>query len=74
MRRQERGLSSFLPAGFSTRTNPGLVWHCACDDEGKANMEFVKYEVHAAVTHTDGYSLLRAIKGLIKKGQTRLPE
>jgi SMI1 / KNR4 family (SUKH-1) len=61
-------------AGFSTRANPGFVWHCACDDDGKAKMEFVKYEVHAAVTHTDGYSVLRAIKGLIKKGPTRLPE
>jgi hypothetical protein len=37
-------------------------------------MEFVQYEVHAAVTHTDGYSRLRAMKGLIKEGPARLPE
>ena len=61
-------------AGFSTRANPGFVWHCDCDDDGKVNMQFVKYEVHAAVTHTDGYSRLRAIRGLIKEGPTRLPQ
>jgi hypothetical protein len=32
-------------AGFSTRANPGFVWHCDCDDDGKVNMQFVKYEV-----------------------------
>jgi hypothetical protein len=61
-------------AGFSTRANPGYVWHCDCDDEGNVTMEFVQYEVHAAVTHTDGYSRLRAMKGLIKEGPARLPE
>jgi len=61
-------------AGFSTRANPGFVWHATCDDNGRVTMEFVKYEVHAAVTHTDGYSDLLAIRGLIKKGPKRLPE
>jgi len=61
-------------AGFSTRANAGFVWHCDCDDKGKVNMQFVKYDVHAAATHTDGYSRLRAIRGLIKEGAMRLPE
>jgi hypothetical protein len=61
-------------AGFSTRANPGFVWHAACDDNGRVSMEFVKYQVHAVVTHTDGYSDLLAIRGLIKKGPKRLPE
>lgn len=61
-------------AGFSTRANPGFVWHCDCDDDGKVRMQFVQYEVHAIATHTDGYSRLRALKGLIKEGQTRLPQ
>ncbi len=60
--------------GFSTRANPGFVWHCDCDEEGNVSMQFVKYEVHAVTTHTCGYTRLRAIKGLIKEGQTRLPE
>lgn len=61
-------------AGFSPRANPGYVWHCDCDDEGNIKLQFVQYEVHAAVTHTDGYSRLRAIKGLIEEAETRLPE
>jgi hypothetical protein len=61
-------------AGFSTRAKPGFVWHCDCNEAGKVTMQFVKYEVHAAATHTDGYSLLRAINGLTKRGPTRLPE
>lgn len=61
-------------SGFSTRANPGYVWHCDCDDEGKVKMQFVQYEVHAGVTHTCGYSRLCAIKGLIQAGQPRLPE
>lgn len=61
-------------SGFSTRSNPGFVWHCDCDDEGSVRMQFVQYEVHAACTHTCGYSRLCAIKRLIKGGQTRLPE
>ena len=61
-------------AGFSTRANPGFVWHCHCDDDGNVTMEFVQYKVHAIIPHTDGYSRLRAIKGLIKEGQARLPE
>lgn len=60
-------------AGFSARTNPGYVWHCDCDEGGHVKMQFVKYEVHAVTTHTCGYTRLRAIKGLIKGGQTRLP-
>jgi hypothetical protein len=72
--RQATGGMSENNAGFSTRANPGYVWHCDCDDAGHVKMEFVQYEVHAAVTHTDGYSRLRAMKGLIKEGPTRLPE
>lgn len=59
---------------FSTRANPGFVWHCDCTDNGQVSMQFVKYEVHAVATHTCGYSRLRAIEGLIKAGQPRLPE
>ena len=61
-------------AGFSTRANPGFVWHCDCDGDGSVVMQFVQYEVHAITTHTDGYSRLRAMKGVIKEGPTRLPE
>jgi hypothetical protein len=61
-------------SGFSTRANPEFVWHCDCNDEGKVRMQFVEYKIHAAVTHTCGYSRLCAIKGLIKEGQPRLPE
>lgn len=60
-------------AGFSTHANPDFVWHCDCDDDGNIAMQFVQYEIHAIATHTDGYSRLRAIKGLIKNGQPRLP-
>lgn len=59
---------------FSSRANPGFVWHCDCDADGNVTMQFVQYEVHAITTHTDGYSRLRAIKGLIKQGSTRLPK
>lgn len=61
-------------SGFSPRADPGFVWHCDCDNDGNVKMQFVQYEVHAVATHTCGYSRLRAIKGLIKKGPTRLPE
>jgi hypothetical protein len=61
-------------AGFSSRGNPGYVWHCDCDDNGKVKMQFVKYEIHAVATHTCGYSRLLGIKGLIKQGEMRLPE
>lgn len=59
---------------FSTHANPDFVWHCHTDDDGSITMEFVQYNVHAAVTHTDGYSRLRAMKGVIEEGDTRLPE
>jgi hypothetical protein len=59
--------------GFSSRANPGYVWHCDCDDDGNIKMQFVQYEIHAIATHTDGYSRLRAINGLIQEGPTRLP-
>jgi len=61
-------------ADFDTRAYPGFVWHCDCDDDGSVTMQFVQYEVHAIATHTDGYSRLCAIKGLITEGPTRLPE
>ncbi|MHB8901103.1 MAG: SMI1/KNR4 family protein [Thermoguttaceae bacterium] len=61
-------------AGFSTRANPDFVWHCAYSDDRNVRMEFVQYEVHAFATHTDGYSRLRAIQGVIEEGHTRLPE
>jgi hypothetical protein len=73
VKRATEGMSK-KDAGFSARANPGFVWHCDCDDDGKVKMQFVEYEVHAAVTHTDGYSRLRAIRGLIKQGPMRLPE
>lgn len=60
--------------GFTTRAHPEFVWHCACDDDGKAKMEFVNYEAHAVATHTDGYSRLQALKGLVDQGPPRLPE
>lgn len=59
---------------FSTRGNPGFVWHCDCDDAGNVQMQFVQYEVHAVATHTCGYSRLRAIKGLTQGGRPRLPQ
>ena len=37
-------------------------------------MQYVNYEVHAAATHTDGYSDLRAASGLIEAGPPRLPK
>lgn len=61
-------------SSFSTRENPGFVWHCVYDDGGSVKMEFVKYEAHAALTHTCGYTRLRAIMGLIDEGPTRLPQ
>jgi hypothetical protein len=60
-------------AGFSARANPGYAWHCDCDEHGNVKMQFVQYEVHAAFAHTDGYSRLRAVRGLIGEGPTRLP-
>ena len=59
---------------FSTRANPGFVWHCDCDEEGNVKMQFVQYEVHAVATHTCGYARLCAVNGLIEEGQPRLPE
>ena len=59
--------------GFTTRANPEFVWHCDCDADGQVSMQFIKYDIHAATTHTCGYSRLRAINGLIKEGKTRLP-
>ncbi|MFO0938870.1 MAG: SMI1/KNR4 family protein [Gemmataceae bacterium] len=59
--------------GFDPRANPDYVWHCDCDDDGEVTIQFVQYVVHAACTHTDGYSRVRAMKGLIKEGPTRMP-
>ena len=61
-------------SGFSARANPDFVWHCDCDDSGNVQMQFVKYEVHAAATHTCGYARLLASQGLIKAGRPRLPK
>ncbi len=61
-------------ANFSTRANPEFVFLCHCDEDGDISMQFVRYKIHAAITHTCGYSRLRAIEGVIKEGQTRLPE
>ena len=60
--------------GFGTRDNPEFVWHCDIDANGNCKMQFIQYEVHAMVPHTDGYSVLRANNGLIEQGPTRLPE
>jgi hypothetical protein len=60
-------------SSFSTRGNPDAVWHCDCDDEGHVKMELVQYEIHAVTTHTCGYSRLLAFKGLVKRGEGRLP-
>lgn len=49
------------------------AWHCDFTEEGKIQMQLVNYIPHAAVTHTDGYSRLRAAKGLIDEGPPRLP-
>jgi SMI1/KNR4 family protein SUKH-1 len=73
VRQASEGMSK-NDAGFSTRANPGFIWHCDCDEIGNVKLQFVQYEVHAITTHTDGYSRLRAIRGLIKDGPTRLPE
>ncbi len=54
---------------FNTRADSDFVWHCDCDDQGNVRMQFVEYKVHAAFTHTCGYSRIRAIKGLIEGGQ-----
>jgi hypothetical protein len=61
-------------ASFSSRSNSEFVWHCDCEDGGKVKMQFVQYEVHAIATHTCGYTRLRAIRGLIADGQSRLPK
>ena len=61
-------------AAFDSHANPGYVWHCDCDDKGGTTMQFVDYRIHASTTHTDGYSRLCAIKGLIKDGPTRMPK
>jgi hypothetical protein len=49
------------------------AWHCDNRDGG-VRMQYVEYNVHAVATHTDGYSLLRAQKGLTKSGAARLPK
>lgn len=59
---------------FSVLENLDFVWHCDCDDDGKIRMQFVAYGVHAVATHTDGYSRVSAMQGLIKEGPTRLPK
>src|SRR5204862_6472027 len=41
------------------------AWHCHYED-GNVKMQCVNYLPHAVATHTDGYSDLRAAKGLIK--------
>jgi hypothetical protein len=51
-----------------------VAWHCDVSDDGKAKMQAVKYQVHAIATHTDGYTRLRAAKGLITEGKPRLPQ
>lgn len=58
---------------FSVQENLEYVWHCDCDNDGNVRMQFVVYAVHAAFTHTDGYSRVSAMQGLIKDGPTRLP-
>jgi hypothetical protein len=73
VKQAEEGMVKRDPS-FSTRANPEYVWHCDCDGEGKVRMQFVQYDKHAIFTHTCGYSRLRALKGLIQGGRTRLPE
>lgn len=60
--------------GFSLQATPEFVWHCDCNAEGKVQMEFVQYQMHAGVTHTCGYARLRAIQNLIEEGEARLPQ
>lgn len=60
-------------ADFNKHSAPDFAWHCHFAN-GNATMQFVKYEVHAVATHTDGYSDLRAAKGVIKAGPARLPQ
>lgn len=49
------------------------AWHCHFED-GNVSMQCVNYVPHAIATHTDGYSQLRAEKGLTKSGPLRLPQ
>lgn len=60
--------------GFHKHTDLEYIWHFDCDDNGKLSLQFVKYEIHAIFVHTDGYSRLRAIQGVIANGQPRLPK
>ena len=72
--KQAADVNSEKFSDFSTRANPEYVWHCTYNDRGSVTMEFVQYDVHASVPHTDGYSRLRASKGLIKESETGSPE
>jgi len=65
------GMASKSP-GFNKHAALDFAWHCHYED-GNATMECVQYVPHAVATHTDGYSDLRAAKGLINSGPTRLP-
>lgn len=72
----KQAVSSMQQGGepLDVRENLDYVWHCDCDDDGNVKMQFVVYGVHAAVAHTDGYSRVSAMQGLIEAGRTRLPE
>jgi len=59
---------------FDKHTVLDGAWHCDYSEDGNVKMQCVNYEVHAVATHTDGYSRLRAAKGLIQVGPPRLPK
>lgn len=61
------------PEGFGKHSALGFVWHCDFGNGSNVRMQCVNYEVHAIATHTDGYSRLREMKGLIQEGSMRLP-
>lgn len=75
VQRAIEGMADKSP-GFDRRTvlDGAWAWHCDFSQDGNVTMQCVKYAIHAAVTHTDGYSRLRAAKGFITAGPARLPQ
>ncbi len=67
-----KGMSQQSP-GFDKQAAQGYVWQFVSQD-GSVSMECVKYNYHAVITHTDGYSQLRAEQGWIEAGLTRIPK
>lgn len=73
VKRAVEGMAKQSP-DFDKYTAVDAAWHCDYSEDGRVQMQLVNYVPHAAVTHTDGYSRLRASKGLNEEGPARLPK